>query len=492
MNANEQVRLDQFFIRGGTVVQIEALAQEVCQAPITIDDLSLEWALDQAERPIERRAAQYVRRDGHLVYAVPLADRLALVSSDGSVTLAPNDGLAATRATLSPHAIRRYRRAERVDLADVITRVRELLVRHVQFSETWQPDLIALWVIGTFMHSLFAVFGYLHITSAGKRCGKTLLLDLLGHLCFNATRSATDPSPAFIFRDAERNCGTQLFDEVENLTDGDRRSHAPLMAMLNAGFRRGARVPRIVDAKTNRFHEFNVYAPRVLAGINRLSTTLADRSFRITLIRKRGDERLERFSPKQQGHELARLRDDLHLAALQNAKEIAYAYDRAALFPIPAETDDRLRDILEPLFAIAQVAGWNHENRYTEALVEAARQLANIRVEHDSGDTALAASFRVLKALQRPDRKDPVISASAALALFRQNSELNWIDTKDKARALLRRLGFRSAVHRTERFFESDRPGSAKETARGYEIRAEVLREMSRRHVSPGVTSVTP
>jgi Protein of unknown function (DUF3631) len=492
MNAIDQVRLDQFFSRGGTLAQIEQLAQELCPTPISIDDLSLEWALDQTERPIERRAAQYVRRDGCLVYAVPLAYRLALVSSDGSVTLASNDDLAATRATLSPQAIRRYRRDERVELGEVITRVRELLIRHVQFSETWQADLIALWVTGTFMHSLFPVFGYLHITSAAKRCGKTLLLDLLGHLCFNATRSATDPSPAFVFRDAERNCGTQLFDEVENLTDGDRRSHASLMAMLNAGFRRGARVPRIVDAKTNSFHEFNVYAPRVLAGINRLSTTLADRSFRITLIRKRSDERLERFSPKQQGHDLARLRDDLHLAALQHAKEIAEAYDRAGQFAIPAETDDRLRDILEPLFAIAKVAGRNHENRFTEAMVEAARQLANIRAEHGGDDTALAAVLRTLKALKRPECKDPVISASAALAIFRQSAELNWIDTKDTARSLLHRLGFRSAVHRIERFLESDRPASAKETARGYEIRAEVLRGMSNQHVIAHVTSVTP
>jgi hypothetical protein len=492
MTTNERVRLDQFFSRGGTVEQIERLAQEVCPAPISIDDLSLDWALDRAERQIERRAAQYVRYDGCLVYAVPLADRLALVSSDGNVTLASNDGLAATRATLSPQAIRRYRRDERIDLADVITRVREPLVRHVHFGETWQADLIALWVTGTFMHSLFAVFGYIHITSATKRCGKTLLLDLLGHLCFNATRSATDPSPAFVFRDAERNCGTQLFDEVENLTDGDRRSHAPLMAMLNAGFRRGARVPRIVDAKTNSFHEFNVYAPRVLAGINRLSTTLADRSFRITLIRKRGDERLERFSPKQQGHELNRLRDDLHLAALQHATEIANAYDRAEQFPIRAETDDRLRDILEPLFAIAKVAGRYHENRFTEAMVEAACQLANIRPEHESDDTALPAALRTFTALARSDGKDPVISASAALALFRQNAELNWIDTKDKARLFLRQLGFRSAVHRIERFLESDRPASAKETARGYEIRAEVLRGMSNQHVIAHVTSVTP
>ena len=491
MNTNERMRLDQFFSRGGTVAQLERLAQELCLAPISIDDLSLDWALDRAERQIERRTAQYVRRDGCLVYAVPLADRLALVSSDGNVTLASNDGKTVTRATLSPEAIRRYRRDERVDLAEVITRVRELLIRHVRFGESWQPDLIALWVTGTFMHSLFAVFGYLHITSAGKRCGKTLLLDLLGHLCFNATRSATDPSPAFVFRDAERNCGTQLFDEVENLTDGDRRSHAPLMAMLNAGFRRGARVPRIVDAKTNSFHEFNVYAPRVLAGINRLSTTLADRSFRITLIRKRGDERLERFSPKQQGNELNRLRDDLHLAALQHAKEIADAYDRAGQFPLPAETDDRLRDILEPLFAIAQVAGRSHGNRYTEAMVQAARQLANIRAEHGGDDTALAAVLRTLKALKRPECKDPVISASAAMAIFRQSAELNWIDTKDKARSLLHRLGFRSAVHRIERFLESDRPGSAQETARGYEIRSEVFHGMSSQDVIARVTSVT-
>jgi hypothetical protein len=53
---------------------------------------------------------------------------------------------------------------------------------------------------------------------------------------------------------------------MESLTEADRKRHTALMAMLNSGFKRGARVPRISDAKTNSFHEFNVYAPRVLAG----------------------------------------------------------------------------------------------------------------------------------------------------------------------------------------------------------------------------------
>jgi hypothetical protein len=492
MNANEQVRLDRFFSQGGTVEQIERLAEGVCAEPISIDDLSLDWALNQAERQTERRAAQYIRRDGSLVYVVPLADKLALVSSDGSVTLAPNDGQAATRATLSPDAIRRYRRNERVDLSDVITQVRELLVRHVQFGEEWQPDLISLWVTGTFLYSVFAVFGYLHITSASKRCGKTLLLDLLGHLCFNATRSSTDPSPAFVFRDAERNCGTQLFDEVESLTEADRKSHAALMAMLNAGFRRGARVPRISDAKTNSFHEFNVYAPRVLAGIRRLSTTLADRSFRIELMRKRHDVQVERFRARQQNKTLARLRDDLHLVALQHAKAITNAYDCAENFPIPAEADDRLRDIVEPLFAIATVADWKpRDKRYTDPMIEAAHKLAGIRIEHDADDAALVAGLTTLQAIARPNGPDLVISSSGALALFQHTEELDWIDTKEKARAFLRRLGFRSGVHRLERFIESDRPTSAPETARGYAIKFHVIRDMLGRYASADVTSVT-
>jgi hypothetical protein len=328
-------------------------------------------------------------------------------------------------------------------------------------------------VVGTFLHTVFAVFGYLHITSSGKRCGKTLLLDLLGQVCFNATRSSTDPSPAFIFRDAERNCGTQLFDEMESLGDADRKSRPALMAMLNAGFRRGARVPRIIDAKANSFHEFNVYAPRVIAGISRLSTTLADRSFRIELSRKRHDVKLERFTPRRQGTRLIRLREDLHLAALQHAREITGAYNRADEFNIPAEGDDRLRDIVEPLFAIAAVADTNRGNQhYANAMIEAVQRLAAIRNEDDAGDDQrLVAALSALKALGRPNGRDPVISSDGALTLFQRTEGLKWINTKDKARAFLRQLGFRSAVHRRERFIECDRPDLAPETGRGYEIR---------------------
>lgn len=133
MNGYEHLRFDRFFCQGGTVEQLERLVEDLSPQPISMDDLSLDWALDKASYQTERRAAQHLRRDGSLVYAVPLADQLALVSSNGSVTLAPKDGQAATRSTMTPDSIRRYRRDEHVDLSYVITEVRELLVTHVHF-----------------------------------------------------------------------------------------------------------------------------------------------------------------------------------------------------------------------------------------------------------------------------------------------------------------------------------------------------------------------
>jgi len=68
------------------------------------------------------------------------------------------------------------------------------------------------------------------------------------------------------------------------------------------------------------------------------------------------DERLDKFSPRRQAKALVQLRDDLHLAALQHAQQVAAAYERADEFAIPEQVDDRLRDIFEPLFAIAAAA----------------------------------------------------------------------------------------------------------------------------------------
>ena len=61
-------------------------------------------------------------------------------------------------------------------------------------------------------------------------------------------------------------------------------------------------------------------------------------------------------APRRQTKTLARLRDDLHLVALEHASNVVAWYDCAEELPIPDQVDDRLRDILELLFAIAAAA----------------------------------------------------------------------------------------------------------------------------------------
>jgi len=133
------------------------------------------------------------------------------------------------------------------------------------------------------------------------------------------------------------------------------------------------------------------------------------------------------------------LRDDLHLVALEHARSVAARYDRAEEFPIPDQVDDRLRDIFEPLFAIAAVA--DAEKRITlhvDAMMKAAKALSGIRSEDNAHEAALVAALRL--------------------------------------------FGFRSAIHRRERFWTGEELDPAKETARGYGIDLGTLRDLLSRY----------
>ena len=82
-------------------------------------------------------------------------------------------------------------------------------------------------------------------------------------------------------------------------------------------------------------------------------------------------------------------------------------------------------------------------------------------------EAGLSAALSALEGICPREPGDVVISAGGALSLFRETEGLEWVDTKEKSRHLLRRLGFRSATHRSERFWGRDQPDMAKETARG-------------------------
>ena len=109
--------------------------------------------------------------------------------------------------------------------------------------------------------------------------------------------------------------------------------------------------------------------------------------------------------------------------------------------------------------------------------MKASRALSGIRVEDDTDEALLVAELAAFRDIcEQRENRSVVISAGGALSLFRRTDSLGWVVTKEKARGLLRRLGFRSGTHLRERIGSRDRP--ARETARSYEVRLDIVQDL--------------
>jgi hypothetical protein len=63
MNLNTPIRIDHFFAKGGTVEQLEELAQDEYSSSVSFDDLSLDWALDRADHEVHPEFLPFIGRD---------------------------------------------------------------------------------------------------------------------------------------------------------------------------------------------------------------------------------------------------------------------------------------------------------------------------------------------------------------------------------------------------------------------------------------------
>ncbi|MBI4490234.1 MAG: DUF3631 domain-containing protein [Deltaproteobacteria bacterium] len=232
---------------------------------------------------------------------------------------------------------------------DLILRATDLLKRHIFFKDQRLSLLIATWVLGTYVHDLFTFFGYLWANSPEKRCGKSLLLDILRYLCWRSTSRLTNPTESIIFRLADSG-RTLILDELENLRKQDKDRYGAVMGVLNDGFHEGGKVPRSEKIEGRwTVVEYNNYCPKALAGISSLVDTIEDRSFKIQMVRKKKQERVERFNLRKQGEALKRLREEMSLWAEVRKPDIEAVYDGIEEIEALVSLDDRLKDISEPL-----------------------------------------------------------------------------------------------------------------------------------------------
>jgi hypothetical protein len=238
------------------------------------------------------------------------------------------------------------------DGASTLDAVREFLRRFCAFPRAAELDAVTLWAAHAHMVDCFHTTPRLALLSPEPGSGKTRVLEILD-LLVPEPMFSLNASPATVFRTLAERQITLLFDEVDAIwrNRGKDDNNEDLRALINAGYRRGATIPRCVGPRHEVQH-FGVYCATALAGLGDLPDTVMSRAVIIRMRRRAPDEHIEPFRLRQheaQGHAL---RDRL----AQWAGAVGLAVGEA--WPtLPPGIVDRPAEIWEPLLAIADAAG---------------------------------------------------------------------------------------------------------------------------------------
>jgi hypothetical protein len=261
------------------------------------------------------------------------------------------DAVAAARA--AREAASPTREASQPALQDTLHAIDAFIRQYVVLSPE-QAIVVTLWVAHTHAIHAFDCTPYLQITSATKRAGKTRLLEVLEPLVARPWLTGRT-SAAVLVRKTDAEQPTLLLDESDAAFGGDKDYSEALRGILNSGYRRSGKASLCVGQGANlTYKDFRTFGAKAIAGIGELPGTIADRAIPIQLRRRRTDEPCARWREREGHVEAAPLRQQLAAWAARTAVLEQLHEARPAL---PALDDDRKAEVLEPLVAIAQLAG---------------------------------------------------------------------------------------------------------------------------------------
>jgi hypothetical protein len=234
----------------------------------------------------------------------------------------------------------------------------------MEFQRPEHRALVATWLLATYFYPMFLTFPRLAVTGESD-CGKSKLLTLIRATAWNALY-LLDPTPAVLFRLVHEFRPTLLVDEVEQLHAADARG---VLAVVNAGYKAGATVPRVEGDKARRVELFSVYSPMALAGIRGLNSITESRCIPLVLTRGTDRDRVNREVDLEAPLYRA-IRDLAHRLLLLRWRDVATAYQKAEL---PTWLNARARELWKPLLAVAAVADSENGLKVTADLLALAR-----------------------------------------------------------------------------------------------------------------------
>ena len=222
---------------------------------------------------------------------------------------------------------------------------------------------LALWIVHCHAIPEFDFAPRLGIWSPEKRCGKSLLLEIIANLLPNA-RTTSSISVAALFRLIEKDESIVILIDESDATfgrNGDREKAEALRQIIDAGFKRGQVVTRC-EGRSFEPKDFHIFCPVALAGIgtSAIPETIADRSILIEMRRKNANQEITEF----ESDEIETLFSPVRNQVSQWVERHRHEFRRSRP-KIPSELNSRARDLWKPLFKIAESAGdvWQEKAR---------------------------------------------------------------------------------------------------------------------------------
>ncbi len=300
-----------------------------------------------------------------------------------------------------------------VNLAAVFQEIRETFKDYVYFKTPQIYDFISVYIIAKYFYQLFPAFPLL-IFFGPKQSGKSLNLQLMEHLAFNALL-VTDPTPAVIYRAIEELGPTLLLDEIESLAS--RREYAgSFMSILRSSYKR-IDVPRMEEKKDGGYilRFFQAFGPKVIATIQGIEDVLANRSIIINLVRRNPeDTHLYKDSdPALEKDKWRYLRNQLYLLIMTRWQELNDLID-----PTMEETKKKLFNReLELWTPFLSVANWIDQSRNDQdrtlftALLNMALEKSEQRKSQDNETNHTVMVLQALLQLTKNSKDEPWYSS---------------------------------------------------------------------------------
>ena len=310
------------------------------------------------------------------------------------------------------------------DGAALLTYTESFIKRFCAFPDDHALVAVTLWAAHTHMVEHFHTTPRLALLSPEAGSGKTRVLEVLD-LLVAESMFCLSASPAAIFRTLAEKQITLLFDEVDTIfaKRGKEDANEDLRALLNAGYKRGASIPRCVGPR-HEVQSFEVFAATALAGLGDLPDTVMSRSIIVRMRRRAPHERVEPFRSREHEAPGHAIRNKLAEWAFVVGQSVGAAWPR-----MPEGIVDRPQEVWEPLIAVADAAGGEWPARARAAclaLVKVAadrrvtlgiRLLADLRTIYGDAD-ALTTSTILDRLCDRAKRDggDPYLDADAPWA----------------------------------------------------------------------------